>query len=62
MSQITTKTHIMQELRIKLYNEIEALELQLRNENNVNQYGFSSSPIRTQIQDLETKISETWTN
>ena len=52
----------MQELRIKLYNEIEALELQLRNENNVNQYGFSSSPIRTQIQDLETKISETWTN
>jgi len=50
----------MTTLRNQLYDQIEALELQLRNEDNVNQYGFSDSDIRNQIGELETKISETW--
>ena len=50
----------MKELRNTLYNQIEALELKLKNENNVNQYGFSSSSVRDEIRELETKISETW--
>lgn len=50
----------MTTLRNQLYNKIEALELQLRDEDNVNQYGFSNSDIHNQISELETKISETW--
>lgn len=50
----------METLRNELYNQIEALELELRNEDNNNQFGFSSSEIHFKIQELETKISETW--
>ena len=50
----------MESLRNELYNQIERLEAQLINENNVNQYGFSSSEISNKIDELETKISETW--
>lgn len=50
----------MEALRNEIYDQIERLEAQLRNEDNVNQYGFSPSPLHAQIDDLETRISETW--
>ena len=55
----------METLRNELYNQIEALEVKLM-AFPTNQYGYSTDPkateIRIKIQDLENKISETWTN
>lgn len=50
-----------QELRLELYTKLEKLEVRLREEStNANQYGFSESDIRTQMHELENRISETW--
>lgn len=55
----------MQELRNQFYTQIETLENELKGFD-CNEYGVSEDPqalaIREQIGELETKISETWTN
>lgn len=53
----------MKALRLKFYNEIESLEVKLR-DFDCNEYGFSSDPealkISEEISQLEEKISQTW--
>jgi len=55
----------MKELRNEYYAEIERLTQQLKNFDS-NEYGFSkdedSLSISDKIDELEEKISETWTN